>query len=219
MRLPWDESQSESRMRETRPSGSMSGVRKRSDSRHRAAPRLHCASRKGAEDQRMRDPPEELSVRLGSNSDGSTGQPVGSKLRANPGTGRGSNRMGRNTGEGKPSPCERRAGLESEDAAPSLQQTGEGRRGSGLETEWPLPAAGVMTTARAEGSLRNVRGPAGRPRGRRRHQGRRTGRESDRPIVPKGRRSLPVKPLTTAEGRGLTSGVLVERTKVTGDWR
>lgn len=34
---------------------------------------LRCASRKGSEDQRMRDPSEELSVRLGSSPDGLAG--------------------------------------------------------------------------------------------------------------------------------------------------
>ena len=42
-----------------------------------------CVTR-SAEDQRMRDPPEELSVRLGSNLDGLLEQSGWPKLRANP---------------------------------------------------------------------------------------------------------------------------------------
>jgi hypothetical protein len=113
--------------------------------------------------------------------------------------------MGRNASE-----C--RAGLESEGAAPSLQRTGEGRSGSVETTEATGPAAGVMATARAEGSLSNVRGPTGRSLGSERRTRRRTGRESDRPIVP-------MKRVTTAEGRGLTLGMLVRETTVAGDWR
>jgi len=60
--------------------------------------------------------------------------------------------MGRNASE-----C--RAGLESEDAAPSFPRSGEGRGGSVETTD---PAAGVMAVARAKGSLSNVRGPTGR---------------------------------------------------------
>jgi hypothetical protein len=113
--------------------------------------------------------------------------------------------MGRNASE-----C--RAGLESEDAAPSLQRTGEGRRGWVEKTEETNPAAGVMATARAKGSLSNVRGPTGRSSGSERRGRRRTGRESDRPIVP-------VKRVTTVEGRGLTLGMPAKRTTVLGDWR
>jgi len=114
--------------------------------------------------------------------------------------------MGRNASE-----C--RAGLESAVAAPSLQRTGEGRSGSVVRTEGTDPAAGVMATARAEGSLSNVRGPAGRsPQATERRDRRRAGRESDGPIVP-------LKRVTTAEGRGLTFGELARETKVTGDWR
>ena len=113
--------------------------------------------------------------------------------------------MGRNVSE-----C--RAGLESEVAASSLQRTGEDRCGSVGLTEAIDPAAGVMATARAKGRLRNVRDPMGRFWKRQRRARRRTGRESDRPIVPK-------KPLIPAEGRGLTSGVLAEKTTVRGDWR
>ncbi len=113
--------------------------------------------------------------------------------------------MGRNASE-----C--RAGLESEDAAPSLQRTGEGRCGSVVRTEGTDPAAGVMATARAKGSLSNVRDPTGRSWGSERRNGRRAGRGSDGPIVP-------LKRVTTAEGRGLTLGVLVRKTTVLGDWR
>ena len=170
----------------------------------------------------MRDPPGELSVRLGSNSGGCLEQSGRSKPRENPERVGGATARAVTRGRASPSPCERRAGLESEVAAPSLQRTGEGRRGSGssTQTEASDPAAGVMTMARAEGSLCNVRGPTGRRvGGERRQQGRRTDRESDRPIVPEGRRSLPVKRLTTVEGRGLTSGVFAGRTTVRGDWR
>jgi len=59
--------------------------------------------------------------------------------------------MGRNASE-----C--RAGLESEDAAPSFPRSGEGRGGSVETTETTDPAAGVMAVARAKGSLSNVRG-------------------------------------------------------------
>jgi hypothetical protein len=83
----------------------------------------------------MRDPPEELSVRLGSNLDGRVEQSSGPKLRANPEASRGSNRMGRNASE-----C--RAGLESEVAAPSLQRTGEGRCGWGVKPKCPLRPPG-----------------------------------------------------------------------------
>ena len=118
--------------------------------------------------------------------------------------------MGRNASE-----C--RAGLESEGAV--AEPSTKGRRPSRVGqsphlTEAPDPAAGVMATARVEGSLCNVRGPIGRRRatGGERRIRRRAGRESDRPIVP-------VKPLIPAEGRGLTSGVLARDATVTGDWR
>jgi len=159
----------------------------------------------GLEGQRMGDPPEELSVRLGSNLDGSVGQPAGSKLRANSGISRGSNRTGRNASE-----C--RAGLESEVTAPSLQRRGEGRCGSVQTTESIDPAVGVMAAARAKGSPSNVRGPTGRSSGGERRDRWRTGRESDRPIVPR-------KRVTTVEGRGLTFGMLARRRTVMGDWR
>jgi len=152
----------------------------------------------------MRDPSEELSVRLGSNLDGWWGDlPVEApgKLRDS----RGSNRMGRNVSE-----C--RAGPESAVAAPSLQRTGEGRCGPVETTEATGPAAGVMATARARGSLSNVRGPTGRSLGSERRIRRRTGRESDGPIVP-------LKRVMIAEGRGLTFGVLARKTMVAGDWR
>jgi hypothetical protein len=113
--------------------------------------------------------------------------------------------MGRNASE-----C--RAGLESEVAAPSLQRTGEGRRGSVVITGETDPAAGVMATARAKGFLSNVRDPAGRSWLSERRARRRTCRESDRPIVP-------MKRVTTAEGRGLTFGVLAMQMTVSGDWR
>jgi hypothetical protein len=113
--------------------------------------------------------------------------------------------MGRNESE-----C--RAGLESAVAAPSLQRRGEGRCGSVDRTEGTDPAAGVMATARAKGSLSNVRGPTGRSLGSKRRERRRAGRESDRPIVP-------LKRVMTAEGRGLTFGMLARKTTVTGDWR
>jgi hypothetical protein len=113
--------------------------------------------------------------------------------------------MGRNASE-----C--RAGLESEVAAPSLQRTGEGRCGSVETTEATDPAAGVMAVARAKGCLSNVRGPAGRSVRSKRRDRWRTGRESDRPIVP-------LKRVTTVEGRGLTFGMLARRTTVMGDWR
>ena len=113
--------------------------------------------------------------------------------------------MGRNASE-----C--RAGLESDVAASSLQRTGEGRCGSVETTEATDPAAGVMAVARAKGSLSNVRGPTGRSWGSKRRDGRRTGRESDGPIVP-------LKRVMTAEGRGLTFGVLARETTVMGDWR
>lgn len=154
----------------------------------------------------MRDPPEELSVRLGSSLDGWAGQPAGSKLRANSGIGRRSDHMGRNASE-----C--RAGLESAVAVPSLQRTGEGRCGSVVRTEGTDPAAGVMAMTRVKGSLSNVRGPTGRsPAATERRDRRRAGRESDRPIVP-------LKRVMTAEGRGLTFGVLARETTVSGDWR
>jgi hypothetical protein len=113
--------------------------------------------------------------------------------------------MGRNASE-----C--RAGLESEVAAPSLQRTGEGRCGSVVITGETDPAAGVMATARAEGFLSNVRGPAGRSWMSERRERRRTCRESDRPIVP-------VKRVMTVEGRGLTFGALARKRTVLGDWR
>jgi len=154
----------------------------------------------------MRDPAEELSVRVGSSLDGWAGEPPGSKLRANSGIGRRSNRMGRNASE-----C--RAGLESAVAVPSLQRTGEGRCGSVVRTERTDPAARVMATTRGKGSLSNVRGPTGRsPQATERRDRRRAGRESDRPIVP-------LKRVMTAEGRGLTFGVLAREAKVRGDWR
>jgi hypothetical protein len=153
----------------------------------------------------MRDPSEELSVHLSSNLDGSVGQPIGPKLRGKLRVSRGSNRMGRNAGE-----C--RAGLVSEVAEPSLHRTGEGRRGSVRTTEATDPAAGVMATARAKGSLSNVRGPTGCSCGERRRVRRRAGRESDRPIVP-------WKRVTTVEGRGLTFGMFARKGTVTGDWR
>ncbi len=153
----------------------------------------------------MGDPSEELSVRLGSNLDGAVGQSAGSKLRANSGFSRGSNRTGRNASE-----C--RAGLESEVAAPSFQQTGEGRCGSVQTTEPTDPAAGVVAAARAKGSPSNVRGPTGRSLGSERRARRRTGRASDRLIVP-------LKRVTTVEGRGLTFGMLARRRTVMGDWR
>ena len=105
-----------------------------------------------------------------------------------------------------------RAALESEDAASRLQGTGEDRCGSVVFTEEIDPAAGVMARARAQGRLRNVREPRGRSWRSQRRARRRSGRESDRPIVPK-------KPLIPAEGRGLTSGVLAEKTTVRGDGR
>ena len=187
---------------------------------------LRCASRKGAEDQRMRDPSEELSVRLGSRPDGSMGRPVGSKLRLNPDWVGGATAWAVtrvNVEQASKVKTRRRASNEGAKAV-------AGRAVTPL-TEASDPAAGVMTTARAEGSLCNVRGPTDRRRatGGERRGRRRIGRESDRPIVPKGRRSprrrrprrrsLPVTRVTTAEGRGLTSGVLAREATVVGDWR
>jgi hypothetical protein len=54
--------------------------------------------------------------------------------------------------------------------------------------------------------------PGGPPRAPPRRERRRAGRESDRPIVP-------LKRVMTAEGRGLTFGVLAWETTVSGDWR
>jgi hypothetical protein len=105
-----------------------------------------------------------------------------------------------------------RAGLESEDVAPSLQQTGEGRCGPVETTEATGPVAGVMATARGKGSLSNVRGPVGCCWGSKRRFRRRAGRKSDRPIVPR-------KRVTTVEGRGLTFGMLARETTVMRDWR
>jgi len=113
--------------------------------------------------------------------------------------------MGRNASE-----C--RAGPESAVAAPSFQRIGEGRCGPVMTTEATGPAAGVMATARAKGSLSNVRGPTGCSLGSERRIRRRTGRESDGSIVP-------LKRAMTAEGRGLTFGVLARKTMVAGDWR
>ena len=121
--------------------------------------------------------------------------------------------MGRNASE-----C--RAGLESEDADAEPPMKWRRPMRIGRETEGPHPAAGVMAAARAEGSLRNVRGPAACPQGQTTTPRRRGGRESDRPIVPKGKaQAFPVKRVMTAEGRGLTFGVLVWETMVAGDWR
>ena len=167
----------------------------------------------------MRDPSEELSVRLGSGLDGSVGRPAGSKLRSNSGVGRGSNRTGHNASECR---AGQRQGfalrLESEVAVAEPPTNGRRPMRKGRETGLPLPAAGVVAMARMEGSLRNVRGPIDCPQGQRR-PGRRIGRESDRPIVP-------VRRVMTAEGRGLTSGeggkpssVLERKTMITGDWR
>jgi hypothetical protein len=159
----------------------------------------------------MRDPSEELSVRLGSKPDGPVEQSAGSKLRANLDLSRGSNRTGRNLSE-----C--RAGLESEVAVAEPPTNGRRPMRMGRKTEVPHSAAGVVATeggfasrARTEGFLRNVRGPIGCPweTGGERRERRRAGRESDRPIVP-------VKRVMTAEGRGLTFGVLVKRTRIAG---
>jgi len=86
---------------------------------------------------------------------------------------------------------------------PIRPKDGEGRCGGrgGTETD-ALWLAGVLGTARGEGLLGNVGGPlweAGRDC--RRRKSRRPWRESERLMVP-------MKPVTTVEGRGLTSGCL-----------
>jgi hypothetical protein len=86
---------------------------------------------------------------------------------------------------------------------PILPNRGEGRCASGKNrSEHRLWSTGVVGTARNECLLGNV-GDSLWEAGRdcRRRHGRRPWRVSERPMVP-------VKPLTTVEGRGLTSGCL-----------
>ena len=74
---------------------------------------------------------------------------------------------------------------------PTLQQTGEGRSGSGAKPNRLDPATGVMATARVEGSAGNVGDPDDAPAalaGERRER-RRVVRESERPVVAMKRRN------------------------------
>lgn len=112
----------------------------------------------------MRDPSGELSVRPGSNSGGLLEQSGGSKPRENPDLVGGAIAWAVtsvNVEQASKVKMRRRASNEQAKAD----------AGVGLKPNGPLPAAGVMTTARAKGSLRNVRDPIDRSFGSERREG------------------------------------------------
>ena len=98
---------------------------------------------------------------------------------------------------------ESRAGLESGDAsADPTEGRGRPQRRAGEPRRNALRLAGVLGAARGEGLLGNVGDPSWEAgRDCRRRTSRCPWRESERLMVP-------TKPVTTVEGRGLTSGCL-----------
>jgi hypothetical protein len=165
---------------------------------------LGCAT-EGAENQRMKVPPEKLSVHLGSYPGGRRGNPVGrSPGDRRPTSGGSSNRTGRNVSES-------RAGLERAvvDADRSLTAGRPMYCGQGPKH---APAvvhrgSGNGTYERFTASTWETRSGAGsRPR---RHLGWRPSRESERPTVP-------LKPGNSGGGRGSHFWVLPTERRVRG---
>ncbi len=93
-----------------------------------------------------------------------------------------------------------------ESRVPTLPFCGEGDASQRDPRRTLARPAGVWGTARSEGHWINVGGPswAEGSRPSKPAWGRKPRRKSERPVVP-------VKPLTTVEGRGLTSGCLGSR--------
>ena len=173
---------------------------------HRAHPRLY-VRHEGVDDQRMKVPPEQWLVQLGSYPGILGEQSASMKPR------------GQKSAQGGPAKTRAvtRVNLEQSSKVKmrksTLQSVGEGRC---VEGKKPTSAPSTFRRGTEDSACRRPSRQRGRPvlvRGRasRRHFGWRLGRESEGLIVPQ-------KPGDSAEGRGLTSGRFV-RSQGGGDWR
>ncbi len=166
-------------------------------------PRFPSAPRKGDKDPWMKVPPEQLSVRLGSDPSGAMEQSIMSKPWEQMSTSGGLATVRAVT---RVNP-EQASKVKSR--RPTRLGNGEGRRAAGKQ---PMQAPVALRRGNGDGTCRRPLSQRGRPgpmrgRGPQRRLGRRSVRESDGPIVPR-------KPGNAGGGKGSDFGALSKRPKM-----